>query len=1354
MSFKLAHLLIQEGVISEDALEAIFDRRKSDGDKGLTLDADLCLEGHLTPLQANDYLATAFKLTPVDLGKLQSISSLAMSALEQDDAEEYNVFPYFWDTSADTLHVVSADNVKKSKLRTLAEDLDVEAVVLSLINQVYFEQLRNKHYGTSINPALADLVAKFPLSGNTEPKEPSQVESTPEPEEPKQESAVEAEAAEPAAPEESTPEPVAEAPSEPVTEASDEPSEVPEVAAVVSEDTPVKDEAPAVAEAVEAGTPVVEDSSPAVEETIPAEEPVAEEPTAEEPTAEEPTAEEPATEEEPVVEQPIAAEPVVEEEPQVAAEPAAEEPKQETQAPLDPLASMDAFLDAATADSGFDPLAGLGMDLGSSASSDIDSLLGISKEADPIGSLLSSVSSSSEELPAPQDLQEAVNEVEVTDATSPEPVVETSPQPAPAAAPPAPASGESTFPPQKLSIKLSIDDLDALLQEAKERDTVFKLGLFYIAGMMDQAAIFTMPKKEAKGFMLHGPAELQMVFQHIQISLDSNTIFRKLKDSLVPYAGTLPNTQADRVFFALFDPPPQKVYFFPVRLRGRNVCMLYGHRLDSPISNIEYENLIRSIHLLSQALERVIIARKQGSVQDPEGLTAILETLWNDDSDTFNEQIREFRPDYDDDDFFFEAPVVLNSQDQLVAVAEHLSHAPPAGLAPIEDPPGLETPEEEPESKDEAEVAAYVEVPRTDKEEVSLQTAAATQPVEQEPQPVHVVTAGRSGLAFADADVMSDPELPSQDGGEEESSESKGGGTLDLIPAVPDPEAEAKTMDEAPSVSPEDSAETQGTLDQFPADEVAETHTTEADSVEEETPPTSDDLDAPVEMKDAQEEPSQDEELPPPAPLEEPDNSSSGAIPTPTVLPIATRQIGGEYSNPLVDENGAEISASYIESIPMPDDPFGGLLYHELKTPDTRGYGQKDLDLRPGVADPSDTSEEAANSTVEPQQEAQAEVAVQYGPARPDNVETEEPSDSADSTQAASESTDASAQSEDTEAVVEGPKAPEPQESEEAQASQDSSSANKFPAYEDLKVDRGIILEEEIKMNLFNPPPVESAEALLPLPEDESERQTAMQSLQELSPHDIVVALLHHFPGKLDRNHVQQDGTLLFEVSQTPSGEQWNMLLDYPQEAVIGIQPLLYHETRNVRLMALYMMQQLPFEPLLPHVFRLLLDPDPAISRQAAQLARHSESSQEYQALLMWLRHNLSRATGNQLARSIRILAKLRDALATPELIDLLENEEPGVHQIVHAALIEITKQKLPLAFKKWAKWWRKVGSQTERVDWLIEGIQQKDPEIVNASWLELREITGEDFGFAPDAPRRKRNDAIKMWKRWRKEQY
>lgn len=1275
MSFKLAQILIQEGIISEDFLESVFERRQREGDQGLTLDADLCISGHLTPTQANECLARAFKTDPIRMEQLQSISSLALTAIEPNIAKQYHVFPYLWNVATSTLHIVCPDSIPAGKLQTLAAQLGVKHIVPTLLTQVYFEQLRYRHHQASIHPKLLDLAKQWSLF-------PGQVFP---------------EAIPPQGPEKK-PQPASEAtnataPSNDATTATKTPESGSMSATTQIQRTSATSELPATSTTTDSLTTT---SALAVEKDV-----------------------------------------------------------------MSGLSSIDSLM---------------GLDTGN-----FDDILGLRFDNDPIGGLLKNVSSTS--LPAAvtsptvTSVPEVPRNTQAVDGTaSPSTGSPQSPQDTESAAvavsatsttlatPSPKPSKPLTFPPQKLPIQLSIMDLEYLLQHAIERDSVFKLGLYFIAGMTDQAAIFTIPGNEARGFMLHGPEELQQVFQHISISLDANTIFRKLRDSVVPYSGTMPHTHSDRVFFALFDPPPQRVYFFPVRLRGRNVCMLYGHRLHVPLSSDEFEQLIRSIHLLSQALEQVIVARKQGQNQDPEELTRMLATMWAGDVQGFKEQIRFFRPTpEEDDDFLFESPVVVHSQQDLVALVGHKTPAVHPERAPVSVTSStvtistnaapsvataslLDTVLEEstaPVASHTPVVEQPTELQTAPSSELSTTPSASTVLVEH---PVQIVTSGR-GLAFSDAkDLMSHDEIPGP------ASSETGEGTFDLIPAAPQPPTESPTHTKISASSP-----SQPTLElaSFSSEASAAPPKQAPSSVEPllvsvaETPSASASNDSGASSVKAGSSSST------PPEVQEPDLSRvselpSISMPTPMMVPVGSRIIGGEYSKPMTSRDGAEISASYIESILMPQDLFGDAI-SSLSSAATSARKQPPPPpptAEAPIPQPLADSDEPNRTTTS---------ASQTVPLQKDQV-SQTPASHHDAASAPTKSsTEVSSSSGPKPATQDLPAdefAPPQPVSAALLSSEHLRAANKttHEHWDMPKIEREIILEEEYKLPFFNPPMTEAAEALMPLPEDPNERQTALAALQELSSRELIVALLHHFPGKLQRSHVQQDGTLLFEANNTPDGDAWNLLISHPQETIIGIQPLLYHEQRPIRLMSLFLLQQIPCEPLLPHLFRFLLDPDPAIAAQARRLVRHHQESIVHQSLVVWLRHQLSRASSNRLVRSIRILSKLQDAAAVPDLIDLLENTEPGLQNVVHAALIEITKQTLPIHHKKWLKWWDKVGSQTDRIDWLIEGLEQTEPPIVNASWMELRELTGEDFGFAPDAPKKQRQEAIKTWKRWRKQ--
>ena len=488
-------------------------------------------------------------------------------------------------------------------------------------------------------------------------------------------------------------------------------------------------------------------------------------------------------------------------------------------------------------------------------------------------------------------------------------------------------------------------------------------------------------------------------------------------------------------------------------------------------------------------------------------------------------------------------------------------------------------------------------------------------------------------------------------------------------------------------------------------------------------------------------------------------------MPTPASIPLGSQMLGAEFLSPMTDRNGAEISAFYIESIPMPSNLFGE---EEIGALDTIAVKT----VPPPTPKSSNTLPEATTETTEsiepsvaeeqepekkPLSEESSETQELQSPETND-LPTEPVQEAAQETaqEATQETSQETSQEATQEAEQEATQEAEQEATQETaqKAEQEKEFSVEASTWELIVLRREELLEEELLPPPANPEISETILALLPMPEDEKEREVVQEALHSLSAKEQVLAMLYNFPGKLTRQDVQQDGTLLFEVSQTASGEMWNILLDHPKETLIGIQPYLYHKEHNVRLMALYLLQQLPYEELLIPLTRFLLDPDPAVAQKASQLVNQQQGTNEYRAIVSFLRRTLNTASGNRLARSIRLLTKLHDSLCVPDLIDLLEKKEPGLTQIVHAALIDITKQPLPPTLKKWNKWWRKVGSRTERIDWLIEGLQQKDLEIVNAAWLELREATDENFGFAPDAPKRQRNDAIKSWKRWRKQSH
>jgi hypothetical protein len=110
-------------------------------------------------------------------------------------------------------------------------------------------------------------------------------------------------------------------------------------------------------------------------------------------------------------------------------------------------------------------------------------------------------------------------------------------------------------------------------------------------------------------------------------------------------------------------------------------------------------------------------------------------------------------------------------------------------------------------------------------------------------------------------------------------------------------------------------------------------------------------------------------------------------------------------------------------------------------------------------------------------------------------------------------------------------------------------------------------------------------------------------------------------------------------------------------------------------------------------------------------------------------------------------LGELRDGQSVPALIEALGGPA-ALAQTAARALLEIAQQDFGQSRKKWQAWWQ-THKKGERVDWLLEGLSHKSPEIRFTSSEELRLVTGEYFGYHFDLPKKEREEARERWATW-----
>jgi len=115
---------------------------------------------------------------------------------------------------------------------------------------------------------------------------------------------------------------------------------------------------------------------------------------------------------------------------------------------------------------------------------------------------------------------------------------------------------------------------------------------------------------------------------------------------------------------------------------------------------------------------------------------------------------------------------------------------------------------------------------------------------------------------------------------------------------------------------------------------------------------------------------------------------------------------------------------------------------------------------------------------------------------------------------------------------------------------------------------------------------------------------------------------------------------------------------------------------------------------------------------------------------------------------AVQALTHLRDKNAVPAIIELLDSRDEVVVEAAQVALVTLTCEDLGKKSKRWQDWWQSRGAQS-RIEWLLEGLAHKTPELRLLASNELYEVCGEYFGYHYDLPEREREEARQRWIAW-----
>jgi hypothetical protein len=117
-------------------------------------------------------------------------------------------------------------------------------------------------------------------------------------------------------------------------------------------------------------------------------------------------------------------------------------------------------------------------------------------------------------------------------------------------------------------------------------------------------------------------------------------------------------------------------------------------------------------------------------------------------------------------------------------------------------------------------------------------------------------------------------------------------------------------------------------------------------------------------------------------------------------------------------------------------------------------------------------------------------------------------------------------------------------------------------------------------------------------------------------------------------------------------------------------------------------------------------------------------------------------------AGALNALAELRDKDAVPAIAQALDAANPTVVAAAHAALVALTCEDLGRKSKRWLDWWTKMGGLS-RVEWLLEALAHRNPDLRLIASTELHEVSGAYFGYHYDLPERDREEARQRWLAW-----
>ncbi len=240
--------------------------------------------------------------------------------------------------------------------------------------------------------------------------------------------------------------------------------------------------------------------------------------------------------------------------------------------------------------------------------------------------------------------------------------------------------------------------------------------------------------------------------------------------------------------------------------------------------------------------------------------------------------------------------------------------------------------------------------------------------------------------------------------------------------------------------------------------------------------------------------------------------------------------------------------------------------------------------------------------------------------------------------------------------------------------------------------------------------------------------------------------IIKRFPGRLKVDMLMQSSHDIADVEEHSNLIQ--LIVGIGKEAIPYITPLIKHPNHTIRFYAVFIFSKMRYQEAIPYLLDAIFDSSPKISLVAIEVLNRYRDFPKFSIVLSRLRSELVSNDNEKVRIAALSLGQFKDVESVPQLIKLLSSRSEEVREAALNSLRDICKDDLGYNQKEWNKWWQRH-QKIPRVLWMIDGLSHKDENIRYLSIEELRDLTGEFFGYFYDAPRKERDKSIERWKEW-----